>query len=187
MKKVLILLLVLGLATAANAITLDISVHVGDEYSYPDEITICVGDHVTLDIWASGYVDSPDNMYWALVVSQTYGSIGQGTIIQPPAPSMSTLDGTSAADDWFPGLEGDEDGPWGGIAGTPAGETAPAGVYFDYFDFECLAEGDSIVRLISTVDFDSYIVQDTVIIHQVPEPASMLLLGLGGLLLRRRK
>jgi hypothetical protein len=28
---------------------------------------------------------------------------------------------------------------------------------------------------------------DIVTIHQVPEPASMLLLGLGGLLLRRRK
>jgi hypothetical protein len=29
--------------------------------------------------------------------------------------------------------------------------------------------------------------QDTIIVHQIPEPTTMLLLGLGGLLLRRRK
>ena len=38
-----------------------------------------------------------------------------------------------------------------------------------------------------TTDFGTSELVDAVVIHQIPEPATIALLGLGGLLLRRRK
>lgn len=187
MKKVLVLMLVLGLVSVANAITLEISVN--GVVDPPDtQIEVCVGDVVTLDIHcSSGHSgSSADDQFFALVVDNGYGVITGGVVYIPPAPSLSAMYGQSALTDGIPGLEPGEDGPWGGIASAP-GETAGSGIYVDDFVFECVALGDAVVRLITTQDFVSYVVQDTQVIHQVPEPASMLLLGLGGLLLRRRK
>ena len=185
MKKLLILTLVLGLASTASALTLKISV--GGVVDPPDtEIFCCPGETLELDIWSAGYAGIADGAYWALVVLNTEGTITGGAVVIPPAPSMSSVNGQSAVGaGWVfdPGV----DGPWGGIAGAQ-GETAPAGVYFDSFVFTCEAEGDAIVYLYTSPDGSlPYTLQDTQIIHQIPEPASMLLLGLGGLLLRRRK
>ncbi len=51
-------------------------------------------------------------------------------------------------------------------------------------DFHCLATGDAYINLYAD---DQYTLLDSITIHQVPEPMSVLLLGIGGLLLRRRK
>jgi len=186
MKKLLVLMLVLGLASVANAIDLKISV---DGVVDPPDSTINIlpSDYLELDIYcASGYSSSADNTFWALVVDTAYGTITGGVVHIPPAPGMSDMLGQSAAADYFPGLEPGEDGPWGSIGGPP-GSTADPGIYYDGFEFHCEALGDAVVRLLGTVDFSSWVVYDTQVIHQIPEPASMLLLGLGGLLLRRRK
>ncbi len=186
MKKLLVLMLVLGLASVANAATLKISVD--GEVDVPDStINVFASDYLDLDIHSSGYASvEEDGTFVALVVDNGYGTITGGVVMIPPAPSMSAMYGQSALADYYPGLEPGEDGPWGIIAGPPGEVTGP-GIYFDEFLFHCEAEGDAVVRLIGTVDFASYVVYDTLTIHQVPEPASMLLLGLGGLLLRRRK
>ncbi|MCX5637648.1 MAG: PEP-CTERM sorting domain-containing protein, partial [Planctomycetota bacterium] len=58
-----------------------------------------------------------------------------------------------------------------------------AGKHFE-MDFHCMAVGDVTLTLRA---FDEAEV-DRVVIHQlIPEPVSMVLLGLGGLLLRRRR
>ncbi len=187
MKKLLILMLVLGLASVANAITLKISV--GGIVDPPDStINIMPSDYLILDIHCtSGYNSAADNQYFALVCDTTAGTITGGVCLIPPAPSLSAMNGPSAvAAGWT--LPDSEDGPWGGIAGNPAGEVAPPGKYFDEFLFHCIKEGDVVIKLYTTPDGGlPYTLQDTQIIHQIPEPASMLLLGLGGLLLRRRK
>jgi len=188
MKKLLALMLVLVLAPAANAIVLEISVG-GDTAIQDSAINVCPSDILELDIYCSSGYNTPDEdaRNWALVVDTAYGTITGGIVHIPPAPAWSSLDGQSAVDGGLGFmLNPGEDGPWGNIAAPPGGTAGP-GIYFDGFVFHCVAEGDAVIRLITTLDWETWEVQDTVTIHQVPEPASMLLLGLGGLLLRRRK
>jgi hypothetical protein len=68
--------------------------------------------------------------------------------------------------------------------------TAPAGKYFDEFLFHCESEnGATIVNLYGTQDGGvTWRTLDSVIVHQpIPEPMTIVLLGLGGLFLRCRK
>ena len=49
--------------------------------------------------------------------------------------------------------------------------------------FHCEGEGDVTLAIVG----EDGLVVDTQVIHQIPEPASLALLGLGGFLLRRRR
>ena len=51
-------------------------------------------------------------------------------------------------------------------------------------DFHCKGLGDAFIFIYAD---DYYTLLDSITIHQVPEPMSVLLLGAGGLLLRKRK
>ena len=184
MRRLAVLILVLGLASVANAVTIQISAG-GNPDPVSSEIYLTPSEEIILDIHCtSGYAGSADDAYWGLVCQTATGTITGGVVVIPPAPSLSTVLGPSAVGAGLPLLPG-YDGPFGGIAGAP-GETAPPGVYFNDFIFHCEALGDCIVMLY-IYDLTILALQDTLIIHQIPEPASMLLLGLGGLLIRRRK
>lgn len=187
MKKLLVLMLMLGLATSANAIVLQISVG-GDPAPVDSQIWLEQSQELVLDIHAAGHSGtSADDVYWAIVVDSADAHITGGMVIKPPAPSMSSVLGGTARANYFPGLLGNEDGPWGSIASAP-GETAPAGIYYNDLIFHCdKAEGDAVIRLLTTQYFDQATIQDTLIIHQVPEPMTVALLGMGGLFLLRRR
>ena len=189
MKKLLVLMLVLGLASVANA-GLQISVH-GAGISDPNnpidsEITIAVSDHLELDIWTDLPIGPFGGIPWVLVCDTTLGDITGGQSIDV---STTVVGRSEDNDDVIPpaGLEG----IWGTVLNTDFTRTIPAGTKLaDLFDFHCLAVGDTVISLYQVIEGQQITeaeLQDRVIIHQIPEPASMLLLGLGGLLLRRRK
>lgn len=167
MKKFLVLILVLGVASAANA-TLSLSLDGGPA---PDEITIASSDTVTIDVHTDVGVNSLSYL--------DIGYISEGTY------SLSNPRLGPAAGD-FPGsfsgyVPGDYDEFEITSAWLPA-STKQAGDIF-LVDLHCEGEGDVVVAL-----YDSQgAMIDFMTIHQVPEPMTIALLGLGGLLLRRRK
>jgi len=185
MKKVLVLMLVLGLVTAANAeMTLKISV---DGIVDPPESQIVLhpSEYAVLDIHSSGFVIG-DDTYLALVADTGLATISGGRALIPPAPEASMI-----ADDahsvGMP-IPESENGPYGLISSTVG--NAGAGIYFDEIVFHCEGPGDVVVKLY-TIDAEliGATLVDSVVIHQIPipEPMTVALLGLGGLFLRRRK
>ncbi|MHC4155894.1 MAG: PEP-CTERM sorting domain-containing protein [Planctomycetota bacterium] len=185
MKRVISVLLIGCLASSANAIVLEISFQ-GQTDLADSEIWVEPSVEYELDIYGHGQNPTGDDVYWALVVDTTTASISGGTVLIPPAGSMSSWFGNNAASAGIPGLMANEDGPWGSFAVAPA-ETAGAGIYANGFIFHPESVmADAVVRLLTTPDFGTATVQDTLTIH-IPEPMTVALLGLGGLLALRRR
>jgi hypothetical protein len=170
MKKLLTLMLVLVMAAGANAA---IQLSIGGSPA-PAEYTMDVCTHVMID------VTSTDN-------NIAYGAwVGIGNLDRgewtPPWTIDPKAGNTASAEDQGPmGYPG----WWILAAKTSDPDLYPisAGKHFE-IDYHCKALGDVTVQLL---DFGGVTELDSVIIHQVPEPVSMVLLGLGGLLLRRRR
>jgi hypothetical protein len=187
MKKLLILVLVLGMASMAGA-GLQISVD-GDPEPIDSEIFIAPSDELVLDIYATGG-DTGDS-FWVLIVDDLVGTIDpySGIVNIPPAPDASMLLG-SLVDNWLDGFFPGQNGIVGTVGAYSAFPPYPDGVYFDGIIFHCEAIGDALIQLVE-IDGELWeptgVIFDSVIIHQIPEPATIALLGLGGLLLRRKK
>jgi len=175
MKKLLMLVLVLGMASLASA-GLAISV---DGQDPGDMITLEPSDHITLDItafdgekgkpvWLSidgpGIMDATgaDNL-----IQEDLGMPDFGIFIIDLGPAVGHGQ-TILIDVLIPGS---------------TINTLPNGKIVDLIDFHCLGPIDVLVTV---QNGDTGAVMDSLIIRQIPEPASMLLLGLGGLFLRRK-
>jgi hypothetical protein len=188
MKKLLALMLVFGLASLANAMTLQISVN-GQPAPPDTEIWLTPSETIRLDIYSpDGYV-SGDDTYFALVVDPMYGTITGGAPTAA-APPDSGIYGPSVQTDVPGWIALPDDGPYGSILNI-AGTAVDPGTYIDDFIFHCEdILFDTVISLYSDPAFDpgTTTLEDQIIIHNIPEPATMALLSLGGLfLLRRRK
>ena len=195
MRKLLILMLVLGMASAANAaFTLvtatgpapGVAPGQGD-YSDPvdSELNIAPTDYLWVGIYndTDGTTAVPQKGQFLLALgtgpaSWTYGS----QMYQPPlvmgtsnvyyGNSMDMGIGLGPTDIWYAVLTD-------GVPGT----FNLAGV-LDAKELHCLELGeDAVVTLLDT----TLTVLDQITIHQIPEPMTMALLGVGALFLRRRK
>lgn len=189
MKKLLVLVLVLAMASAANA-TLQISID-GDPEPTESEYELSPSETIEMDIWTDAAIPPFGQFVWAMVVDTDDGTLSGGAPIWANLPAGTAAAVTGATEDndsVIPptGMQG----IWGNIAnvGSTFTTIAAGTVLFDSIVFHCERMVDATIELyLVTEDVQMSNPIDSVIIHQIPEPATIMLLGLGGLLLRRRK
>lgn len=189
MKKVVTLMLILGMASVASA-GLQISVD-GVQEPVDSEIFLRPSETVELDIWLDAPINPFEGVTWALVASTADATISGGVAIDGILTNNTVNGLTSAAPTVIP--PAGAEGVWGSafnISTSPGG--AVGDVIVDSIIFHCEWQpNDVIIGLFAVtedVEMDWAEALDTVTIHQIPEPATICLLGLGGLaLLRRRK
>jgi hypothetical protein len=194
MKKLLILMLVLGVASVANA-TLLLSV---DGVTDPPEteVTLHPSDEAVIDVMGDGRAQ-PQAAY---LIVQGPGTIAGHTMLYGGTlVTYQDLEEIAVELEMTPedvlavlaeyGYDEATDLSYMNFADAPGGDWPTLdGKLVDDIIFHC--EGPLMEPLdvtLTLTDGDFAEVFDVQIIHQVPEPMTLTLLGLGGLLLRRRK
>ncbi|MGA2172237.1 MAG: PEP-CTERM sorting domain-containing protein [Sedimentisphaerales bacterium] len=200
MKKLLVLMLVLGLASVANAAIQPFSIEVAagaappSETSYVDvtDITLHPSDMLWIGIYNSvqGDRNGAQKGTFFLGIDQPANGgpadtswTGNSYLYIPPlvtgTPGNTYLgildwngDGSLMLDTWQADLSDGRPDTFNGIG------------VLDAKQLHCDKAGSTDV--VQLYDGDG-ILLDTLTIHQIPEPMTMVLLGLGGLFLRRRK
>ena len=183
MKNILIVLTVLAMASAANA-TLMISVN---GVVNPDDTTIELlpSQHAVIDI--HGDAQTPPGVF---VLGVSAGDLGK---LDPTGGTILYLGNKvelhfEDAPDVAGGLG--IDNPLVLVMLTDVSPTPLPleGLLVDNIDFHCTGLIDDQPTDVTLMLFDGLgNLLDTQVIHQIPEPMTMVLLGLGGLFLRRRK
>ena len=174
MRKLLILMLVLGMASMANAaLTLTIGgVDAGTEYTLTPTDTIWIGVNTDTAVQFNAAVMINDDP-----CSLAGGSWTGGNVIYIPPAKPGSYNTFSP---YSPGYGVG----WYLAASSPSTVLPLSGLIAEY-EFHCDAAVYDV--LINLLDSDFTTVLDTVTIHQIPEPMTLALLGVGALLLRRRK
>jgi len=147
MKKLLIFMLVLGMASLVNAalpLSLQISVD-GVEEPVDSDIWLLPTETIELDIWTTAEIYSEGGLegYFVIGVDSGYGALSGGALAAPWTETSNSMYGAGSGNSY---LTPPEQGILGAI-GT------------------LLSEGNG----------------------KIPEPMTVLLLGFGGLFLRRRR
>lgn len=165
MKKLLIVMLVLGMASTANALIVQLGAGGATNGAGVDMITALSALEVVSDSSAVPYV----LMLFAPDITQLNVT---GVVARPGAGTESLV--TDYADALGPGTR-----LWEiqAVDMSPPLTSIVAGIQFD-----ATTTGMGVMQLL-TEDLGTVLDSVTVI----PEPASMLLIGLGGLFLRRRR
>jgi len=181
MKKLLVLMMVLGMATMANA-TIQLSVNgVIDGGENVTDISIAPSDTITIDIWNNAD-DLPTRNFTAYldIYPNNTGCYTTANALLGPAagdfPASFQLDILGDIDEytiyqnWNPGTPGEVEGA------------------IFLIDLHCESPDNIVtVELYDERVDGGYTIVDTLIIHQIPEPMTLALLGIGGLFLKRRK
>jgi len=183
MKKLLALILVLALCGIATSATLDI--YITDALG-SSEITIAPSDYIELVLWS---VTVPAGHLTWFDVEAT--AEGPGTILGGAITATTDVGTRNTIYDItdMPGYMG---GDIELSAATDMGQLFLEGLAHPLatIEFHCDAPGDVTISLSNdgaAVDrIDIVPTLHGMIIHQIPEPATIVLLCLGGLLLRKK-
>jgi len=169
MKKLLIFMLVLGMASAANAVLTDIQIdvagsHVGTSFD------VVVGQTISLEIYSGNtdtglaYLGFEDNGLY------TFGT----PVVTPNAGDKGSVFGPYV---------------WEGyneveltVSKTASGTVTPGTMLL-----WPITAGSSVGTIDVYLQDEDVLTKDTLTLNIIPEPMTVLLLGLGGLFLRRRK
>jgi len=163
MKKLLILMLVIGMISAANAaLVLD------------GPTTINEGDTVSIEI-----INTDGGDYAAYL---TFGYVSEGgfvlcdPIYSWPPPPVGIYPPPTVIDDFI----------WYEVFPSP--DWTPMAGLWVTIDLTCTLAGvDVFVELYDATSPWPLPLLDSLTIHQIPEPITLALLGLGGLMLLRRR
>jgi len=177
MKKFLVLTLVLGMASLANA-TLIFAV---DDVLVTADVTLLPGEVVELSI----YSDTEIPGFGAAILSYVHVTDGDGVVADPvltPLTSPTMVSFVEAYTDTESALVlGDGFKAMAAVLFTPLA----AGEWFT-FSFT-MGDVPSTVTLFDDSGDGGWAGDVRTCVNFVPEPMTMVLLGLGGLFLRRRK
>ena len=192
MKKILVVFTLLAMASVANAGFL---ISVNGVVNPPDsDIKLLPSEHAVIDIQATVNGASVSDMW--LLMQGDLGTMtgGQKVFGNAAFPSQFTRRAAGHSDidflnTYYPGTTvayhvivtggfNDDDDP------IPVDNVK----IVDLIDFHCEAVGDVTLILVAVPPAGGLgEVWDRQVIHQIPEPITFALLGLGGLFLRRRK
>lgn len=188
MKNVLIVFAVLAMASVGNAALL---ISVDGRINPPDtEIKLEPSQTAVIDITGDGQTPSSPTAAAPWLIVSGPGSVAGGVVTYPGTLTTITLynegDGTRTLEDFIQtsGYPGAKQAYYIELVDGTATPPPYTGKLVDEILLHCDAYGDVELTL-AWIDLAG--VYDTQVIHQIPEPITFALLGLGGLFLRRRK
>jgi hypothetical protein len=191
MKKLLVFMLVLGLASVASAAVvanLELSIDgVRDGMYNTTEVYILPCDTLLIDVYNNSAGPISDQFWLGLQINNTNpyapdtdeGEWYRETMTTPnPAAGNAASAGNGGYGNQWWSFDT-------GLYGMEPGQYPVAGTWFTCV-FHCLSDSDVYINLYDT---SGSILEDSILVHQhaIPEPATIALLSLGGLLLRKKR